>query len=415
MLRPLVELAGTAVPMLGLWGAWALGLPRGAAVAAAGAVAAGFAALLVWPIEDALHGVLGLLTAGVVLAAAARLLLRRSASGFRCRRGPGARASWLLVLWLVLEVTGYFATAPFPAVRRVLGVVLASTMLIARLASRAQRVRRGRRGSVVPVIVGVGVLIGVGVALADLREARAQRFAAQAAARRIREREPAAPIWFVGHWGFQHYAEQAGMHPVIPDLSRLASGDWLVVPSRVHRQEIELDLRRLARVERLDVGAPARVVTGHDFYAGSRVLSHFEGPLQSVDLYRVDHGVVVPRTPGAARRLAAWIERAGAGSKTAAAAAPALARHALGDDLLERNTAEVALEALGSGAAAAVDLLREALSDPDPAVRARAAAGLGRIGPPARVARTEIETLLTDVDRQVREAAARALARVGPP
>src|SRR5262249_35282953 len=40
-----------------------------------------------------------------------------------------------LTLWLGLEVAGYFMLSPFPAVRRVLGIVVVSTLLLARVSS----------------------------------------------------------------------------------------------------------------------------------------------------------------------------------------------------------------------------------------------------------------------------------------
>ena len=36
--------------------------------------------------------------------------------------------------------------------------------------------------------------------------------------------------WFVGHWGFQFYAERHGWHPVVPAETRFQPDDWLVLP-----------------------------------------------------------------------------------------------------------------------------------------------------------------------------------------
>src|SRR5262249_57413658 len=36
-------------------------------------------------------------------------------------------------------------------------------------------------------------------------------------------------VWFTGHWGFQYYAERAGMKPLIADESLLRAGDWVVL------------------------------------------------------------------------------------------------------------------------------------------------------------------------------------------
>src|SRR5947199_360448 len=68
--------------------------------------------------------------------------------------------------------------------------------------------------------------LGLGYALIDLLDARAQK---QAIAE-ITDLESRTPKWFVGHWGFQFYAERAGMQPVVPGKSMLVSGDYLIVP-----------------------------------------------------------------------------------------------------------------------------------------------------------------------------------------
>jgi len=46
--------------------------------------------------------------------------------------------------WVLLELAGYFALTPFPAARRVIGYTIASGVLVARLASRRQRIDSAR-------------------------------------------------------------------------------------------------------------------------------------------------------------------------------------------------------------------------------------------------------------------------------
>src|SRR5262249_44427040 len=56
---------------------------------------------------------------------------------------------WFLVGWLVLEVAGYFVLSPFPATRRVLGLIVAITILIGYWLSRAATpTTRGRAWAV---------------------------------------------------------------------------------------------------------------------------------------------------------------------------------------------------------------------------------------------------------------------------
>ena len=147
-----------------------------------------------------------------------------------------------LALWLFLELAGYLAMTPFGAARRVMGTVVVSTLLVGRLASTSARLRRS--SLVTGVAVG-GVALGVLFYVVDLRDARAWRAVAQSAAAFIRARDPNPRIWYVGHWGFQFYAEDAGMRAVVPaahpSREPLRVGEWLVVPDpRLEQQKLAI-------------------------------------------------------------------------------------------------------------------------------------------------------------------------------
>ena len=89
--------------------------------------------------ELALFVPLGVGVAACVGAAALRLLRRRDA------RDP--RADRLLVAWLALELVGFFVISPYPAVRRMIGLSIAATLLAARAAARRIHEARRARGS----------------------------------------------------------------------------------------------------------------------------------------------------------------------------------------------------------------------------------------------------------------------------
>ena len=86
-----------------------------------------------------------------------------------------------------------------------------------------------------------GVFLGLAFFALDWRGAQAHRQAAEEAARWVRDHE-GGQAWYVGHWGFQYYAERQGLRPVVPDYSpdpgcvplpppsRLRRGDYLIVP-----------------------------------------------------------------------------------------------------------------------------------------------------------------------------------------
>jgi hypothetical protein len=192
-----------------------------------------------------------------------------------------------LVLWLGLEIVGYFALTPFPAVRRVLGVVVVGTLLVGRLASRAVRVSERRR--LVGAVVGLNVLLGLLFLGVDLHEASGEKAAAEGAAAWIEQQgPPEGAVWYVGHWGFQYYAERAAMKPVVPNRSRLHAGDWLVVPDdRLEQQHITVDETRTELAHQLEVvdGWPLRTVIC--YYGGSTPLEHHDGPRVRVQIYRI--------------------------------------------------------------------------------------------------------------------------------
>src|SRR5262249_48991072 len=98
-----------------------------------------------------------------------------------------------LSTWLVLEVAGYVLLTPFPAVRRLMGVVVVGTLILGCLAARTGRRRFGR--VIVWVIAGYGALLGLGFTLLDWREAQAEQEAVEKAAFFIDE-HGGGKVWF---------------------------------------------------------------------------------------------------------------------------------------------------------------------------------------------------------------------------
>jgi hypothetical protein len=311
LLLPLLTLVGGTAPALGLLGLAALGVRRPLLVAAGIAIALGYmliarvgvtykgAAAIVGldadpqtasyqlHLSDLLFAAWGL---GLVAIAAAvvgrlcRLGQREGWEQWRCWRRH--RVEWFLAAWLVLEIAGYFALTPFPAVRRVLGIIVAATLLGGRLASYT--CRSPERRAIVRAIAGFSVVLGLLFQGVDLCDAHAQKRAAEMAARLVRDRDPEAVLWYVGHWGFQYHAERAGMKPVVPDVSRLRAGDWLVVPDdRLEQQWIVIP--GPAR-EEMVWSEPARVPwrTVRGYYGGWTPLEHQQGPRLEVRIYRLD-------------------------------------------------------------------------------------------------------------------------------
>jgi hypothetical protein len=225
--------------------------------------------------EGIIFGVVGLCLAGVTGVIGWRLAGRRRS------------AETFLLLWLGLELVGYFFLTPFTAVRRLLGLTVAGTLLCGRLASLTCRSLERKR-----LIQGIAVasaVLGLGFFGVDWLEANAQKELAEGAAREVRRRSEEGTIWYVGHWGFQYYAERAGMRPVAPS-SRLHRGDWLVFPDeRLTKQCVVID--RACVEPMIVLEAPPDSVPLHTvvcYYAGRSALEHRRQPTRlSLTIYRI--------------------------------------------------------------------------------------------------------------------------------
>ncbi|QEL19680.1 ArnT family glycosyltransferase [Limnoglobus roseus] len=145
--------------------------------------------------------------------------------------GVVLRRSWesrFLLAWFLLELGAYFAVTPFPAGRRVLGVTAVLTLIALRLGTRLARIEPRMKAA--SWVLALGLLSGVAVAAIDTWDALPERELPRRAADVTRERGWTGTGYFVGHWGYQYYAEQAGMRILVPGRTVLQPGDWLVLP-----------------------------------------------------------------------------------------------------------------------------------------------------------------------------------------
>ncbi len=261
----------------------------------------GESATTIWDftLAEVLFGAYGM-ALWIVVGAAAWRLCRLNRLFLSCKRPKASQRiarpdDWFLVLWLGLEVAGFFALSPFPAVRRVLGLIIVMVLLTGRLAARTCRARPGLVGSA----VAHGVLLRLVFQAVDFRAAGVQREAVRRVVAWIGSDAEGQTIWYVGHWGFQFYAERAGLPPVVPAYdrsgsaslpapSRLVRGDWLVVPDdSLPQQEIDLNDPRLRLSYRFFVDDWCPLQTVRFFYGGHVGLEHRRGPHLEVRLYRV--------------------------------------------------------------------------------------------------------------------------------
>jgi hypothetical protein len=161
----------------------------------------------------------------VAVAGCAGVLLCRVKKGLGFRLRADAL---FLVGWLAIEVVAALALTPFPAARRVIGVTLVAGLLAARAASRVRIARPERR--LPQWVLGLGVAAGIAVAAIDTLDAFPEKVCAERSADITRERPDTATVWYVGHWGFQHYCEREGMKPLVAGETLARTDDLLVMP-----------------------------------------------------------------------------------------------------------------------------------------------------------------------------------------
>lgn len=180
-----------------------------------------------------------------------------------CAGGTKRPLAGLLVAWAVGHVGFALAGAWEMNVRMAyLSAIPATLLCVAALEAVVASATAPRR--VVTAVLGVlvaGAATSLLVARADAEWADGYR----RVAREIVQAYPGRRLWFVGHWGFQHYATARGMTAYSPRDDRLEPGDFLVVPLAAARQDVpEPVARRLTMVERRTIipALPLRTMGG---------------------------------------------------------------------------------------------------------------------------------------------------------
>jgi hypothetical protein len=293
---PLIGILGGVGAPLVIVGLTALRFPRGAARLFIGLMAASWVTFGVLPAETHLRPGLG--SSGWSVATLAfgwigALALGAMAFAAVCPRDHRGR---FLTAWWLLELFGFFLLSPWPAVRRVIGLCIVGTLVLARQVGPTPR---SDARCLVRFAAAVSVAFGILFQVIDTSDALAERAAVEETARLISGEGPAAEVWFTGHFGMQFYAERAGWRPVVPDESRLSAGDWLVIPDRPYgRQAIDLP-DAAHEVMTLDVSTPWPFDTIPAYYGGHQPIERSNGPTVRLLVYRL----AAACTPQAARNF----------------------------------------------------------------------------------------------------------------
>lgn len=149
----------------------------------------------------------------------------RKGVGFSRRRQLLMLFTWAGGFWYLGTLNG-----PFVAPRALLPCVLAAVLTFSALTPSAGDVAVFLRRAAVAVTLLAGLVVGA----ADFQWAGIYRDWAPRLA--VKYRPQFGNLYFLGHWGWQHYAESAGMIPFDPSRTRLKPGDVLVVPTNVDLQ-----------------------------------------------------------------------------------------------------------------------------------------------------------------------------------
>jgi hypothetical protein len=217
-----------------------------------------------------------------------------------------ASDSLFLALWLLLPLVFGTLSVPFQAVRHLLPALVPLLLL----GFRYLAPRDAPLGSAARALLGLLLAAQAGVAWAVARVDADYADSYRDFAANARDQLPAdradATIWFVGHWGWLHYAEQAGFRQLHARGPYPEPGDILIEPAYVDKGSVLVRVPQLvARLHKLDqVVYPARIPfrtvhpSGANFYAlftrrgpdrASRVPYRFEPdtPLEIFELYEV--------------------------------------------------------------------------------------------------------------------------------
>ena len=221
----------------------------------------------------------GLTLAGctLVLALKGNLRIRRS--------GP----CWFLIGWLLIELLAFYALSPFAATRRVMGIMVATTVLLGRLLAT---IRDPNTIRLVHRLCACGVGIGLIYAWTDYRDAVAERDALKACVNHIRAESPAnARVWFTGHWGFQYYGEREGLRAIYPCESMIEAGDWIIIPDtppRPYAQPLRLEMPFAQKQYVVEIFDAWPLSTNPIYYDGYMPIRRHDGGRLRIAVFRAN-------------------------------------------------------------------------------------------------------------------------------
>jgi hypothetical protein len=227
--------------------------------------------------SNLIYGVLALVVWSGVAGACLQLVQRS-----RYQPGEERRLDWFLLLWLGLEIGGYFALSPFPAARRVAGPLVVLALVAGRLACL--------RGITQRPVIGIafyGAALALLIFVADLYDTQSGKTAAPLVAHSSHQPPTGCTYWYFSWMGFGYYAERAGLQPLQINRHIPKPGDLIAVDNLTWEEVLQLPKIGLELVETYESRDrfPLRATPGYG--RGRTPLEHRSGPRLQVLIYKV--------------------------------------------------------------------------------------------------------------------------------
>jgi hypothetical protein len=219
----------------------------------------------------------GAVAVAVVLATVGALVLLLAVrEGLRAGE-PEAR---FLVAWVALHLAYLWLWSWTVAARFVLPAMLPLVILLARsLGARGGAPASRSRAALFGAAAGLALVVSVTLLLADSAVGDFYRRAIPVVVKTVAARERGT-VHFVGAWGFQHYAERAGLTKVNGDAPGVERGDLVLQPYYAANRDLPGDLEdRLEEHGRLTGPRPPLDVHTMNINVAAGFYSSAYGPL----------------------------------------------------------------------------------------------------------------------------------------
>jgi hypothetical protein len=246
-------------------------------------VAAAFATPWVWSPRGLRAG--AEIAVGVLATAGAVVLLRAVGDG------ASDRAGRFLAVWALLHVVYLWLWSWTIAARFVLPLLVPVVLLLAR---RLERDHGGRAPLVAKVAVAIGLVVAAVIVRADGFPGELYRRAIPALA--AQARSEGRRVYFVGAWGFHHYAEAAGLQRLDTKGPVVRAGDLIFQPYYAANNELPPALTaRLHEVGNVVAPAPPFNLHTMNLNVGAGLHSSVFGPLPYFPAHLPAEGIKVWR------------------------------------------------------------------------------------------------------------------------